>query len=155
MVSACLAGRRCRFDGSANPHDEVARLVAEGRAVLVCPEADGGLGTPRPRAEITGGDGHDVLAGRARVVTEEGRDVTEQYEKGARIALDAARARGATRAILKARSPSCGLGAVYDGSFTRTLTVGNGVTAALLVEAGLEVVTEEQLGEASPQAKQE
>lgn len=69
LVSACLAGRACRFDGSANGDDEVARLVAQGRAVLVCPEVDGGLGTPRPPAEIVGGDGEDVLEGRARVVT--------------------------------------------------------------------------------------
>ena len=76
MVSACLAGRACRFDGSGaggeRMDDAVGRLVAEGRAVLVCPEVDGGLGTPRPPAEIVGGDGADVLEGRARVVTVEG-----------------------------------------------------------------------------------
>src|ERR687892_309192 len=75
VVSACLAGRACRFDGSANPDDFVAHLVASGRAVLVCPEVDGGLGTPRPPAEIVGGDGAGVLAGTARVVTREGADV--------------------------------------------------------------------------------
>jgi len=139
LVSACLAGRRCRFDGSANPDDEVASLVAEGRAVLVCPEVDGGLGTPRPAAEIEGGDGHDVLAGRARVLTGEGRDVTAQYVKGAERALEAAREAGATRAILKSRSPSCGCGAIYDGSFSRTQREGDGVTAALLREHGIEV----------------
>jgi uncharacterized protein YbbK (DUF523 family) len=77
LVSACLAGRACRFDGSANPDDAIAGMVASGRAVLVCPEVDGGLGTPRPRSEIVGGDGSDVLAGRARVVTEAGVDVTD------------------------------------------------------------------------------
>ena len=143
LVSACLAGRRCRFDGSANPDDEVARLVAEGRAVLVCPEADGGLGTPRPRAEIVGGDGHDAVAGRARVVTEAGADVTEAYLRGAELALAAARRAGATTAILKARSPSCGVGQIYDGSFTGARTSGDGVTAALLQSEGLEVITEQ------------
>ncbi len=143
LVSACLAGRRCRFDGSSDPDDEVASLVAEGRAVLVCPEVDGGLGTPRPAAEIQGGDGHDVLAGRARVVTKEGKDVTAQYMKGAERALDAARQAGATNAILKARSPSCGCGAIYDGTFTRTRRPGDGVTAALLRAHGVEVVTED------------
>lgn len=142
LVSACLAGRACRFDASAGYDDDVARLVAEGRAVLVCPEVDGGLGTPRPPAEIRGGDGHDVLDGRARVVTEQGEDVTEQYLEGARRALLRARQMGATRAILKARSPSCGTGAIYDGSFSRALVTGDGVTAALLQRAGIEVVTE-------------
>ncbi|HJR46106.1 MAG TPA: DUF523 domain-containing protein [Actinomycetota bacterium] len=145
LVSACLAGRACRFDGSSNPDDEVARLVAEGRAVLVCPEEDGGLGTPRPAAEIVGGDGADVLAGRARVVTKAGRDVTAQYLAGARIALEAAREAGAETAILKARSPSCGKGCIYDGSFTRTPKDGNGVTAALLAASGITVISEEDL----------
>ena len=113
--------------------------------MLVCPEVDGGLGTPRPAAEITGGDGADVLAGRARVVTRDGRDVTEAYVAGARRALEAARAAGAETAILKARSPSCGKGAVYDGSFSRALQSGDGVTAALLAKSGIRVVTDEEI----------
>jgi uncharacterized protein YbbK (DUF523 family) len=145
LVSACLAGRACRFDGTASHDDAVARLVAEGRAVLVCPEADGGLGTPRPPAELVGGDGHDVLQGRARVVTQAGQDVTEAYVKGARIALAAAQRAGATTAILKARSPSCGTGRVYDGTFSRSLAAGDGVTAALLEDHGIRVVSDEDL----------
>lgn len=145
LVSACLAGRRCRFDGTGAYEDEVARLVAEGRAVLVCPEVDGGLGTPRPAAEIEGGDGSDVLGGRARVVTGEGIDVTEQYLKGARKALEMARETGVTTAILKARSPSCGAGRIYDGTFTRSLEVGDGVTAALLRAEGIQVLTDEEV----------
>jgi uncharacterized protein YbbK (DUF523 family) len=144
IVSACLAGRRCRFDGSSNQDDEVGRLVAEGRAVLVCPEVDGGLGTPRPPAEIVGGDGHDVVAGRARVVTEGGADVTAQYLAGAEAALEAARRTGARTAILKARSPSCGKAGIYDGSFGRSLTHGDGVTAALLEESGIRVRSDEE-----------
>jgi uncharacterized protein YbbK (DUF523 family) len=143
VVSACLAGRACRFDGSAADDDEVARLVAEGRAVLVCPEVDGGLGTPRPAAEIVGGSGEDVLDGRARVVTADGADVTDAYLAGARRALAAAERRGATRALLKARSPSCGTQAVYDGTFSRTLTPGDGVTAALLRRHGIAVASDE------------
>jgi uncharacterized protein YbbK (DUF523 family) len=145
LVSACLAGRACRFDGSADPHDAVGELVAAGRAVLVCPEVDGGLGSPRPPAEIVGGDGGDVLAGRARVVTKGGVDVTDAYVAGARRALEAAQRSGARRAILKARSPSCGRGRVYDGGFTRTLRDGDGVTAALLQAHGIEVLTEEEV----------
>ena len=145
MLSACLAGRACRFDGTDNRDDRVGRLIADGRAVLVCPEEEGGLGTPRPPAEIVGGDGHDVLAGRARVVTEAGVDVTDEYLRGAEIALVKARSSGATQAVLKARSPSCGKGCVYDGTFTRTPSIGDGVTAALLRENGIEVVTDEEL----------
>ena len=143
LVSACLAGRACRFDGSDNKDDRLAGLVAEGRAVLVCPEEDGGLGTPRPAAEIVGGDGHDVIAGRARVVTRAGLDVTEQYLNGARIALERAGQAGAETAVLKARSPSCGKGCVYDGTFTQTQAVGDGVTTALLEANGIRVLTDE------------
>jgi uncharacterized protein YbbK (DUF523 family) len=120
-------------------------LVEEGRAVLVCPEVDGGLGTPRPPAEIVGGDGADVLRGRARVITDEGVDVTDAYVKGAERALAAARKAGATSAILKARSPSCGVGRIYDGSFSRTLEAGDGVTAALLQANGIDVVSDEDI----------
>jgi uncharacterized protein YbbK (DUF523 family) len=146
LISACLAGRACRFDGSSNQDDQVSRLVAEGRAVLVCPEVEGGLGTPRPPAEIVGGDGSDVLAGRARVETEQGRDVTDAYLEGARRALEACETSGARVAILKARSPSCGMGSIYDGTFSRRLVASDGVTAALLGEHGIEVLTEEELG---------
>ena len=144
LVSACLAGVPVRHDGTANPRSVVAELVAQGRAVLVCPEVDGGLTTPRPAAEISGGDGHDVLEGRARVLTKDGTDVTEAYVAGARRALEAAREAGAEVAILKARSPSCGRGRIYDGSHTRTLTAGDGVTVALLRSNGILVVTEEE-----------
>jgi uncharacterized protein YbbK (DUF523 family) len=145
LVSACLAGRRCRFDGSGNKDDFVANLVAEGRAVLVCPEVDGGLGTPRPPAEIQGGDGADVLAGHARVVTDAGVVVTDAYVRGAERALDAAHRTGAQTAVLKARSPSCGCGEIYDGTFTRATRAGNGVTAALLEANGIRVLTEEDV----------
>ena len=146
LVSACLAGLPVRHDGSSNLAAVVAELVAQGRAVLVCPEVDGGLGTPRPAAEISGGDGSDVLEGRARVLTRDRTDVTDAYVRGARRALDAAIAAGAEVAILKARSPSCGRGRIYDGSHSHTLAVGDGVTVALLRAHGIEVITEEELG---------
>ena len=145
LVSACLAGRACRFDGSDNKDDRLTELIASGRAVLVCPEEDGGLGTPRPPAEIVGGDGHDVIAGRARVVTRSGKDVTAEYLEGARIALQRAMESGAAAAVLKARSPSCGKGCVYDGSFSRVQRSGDGVTTALLEANGIEVVTDEDV----------
>jgi uncharacterized protein YbbK (DUF523 family) len=150
LVSACLGGRACRFDGSSNRDDWVSRLVASGRAVLACPEEDGGLATPRPPAEIVGGDGNDVLEGRARVVTQTGEDVTDAYLRGAEAALRAARRAGAGVAVLKARSPSCGRGQIYDGSFSRTLATGDGVTAAMLRRHGIDVLTEEELQPPGP-----
>ncbi len=144
LISACLAGRECRYDGTGADDDDVARLVLERRAVLVCPEVDGGLGTPRPAAEIVGGDGSDVLAGRARVLTREGHDVTGEYLKGARRALETAERTGAKAAMLKARSPSCGCGEVYDGTFSKTLRGGDGVTAALLQAHGIRVLSDEE-----------
>ncbi|MDI3284499.1 DUF523 domain-containing protein [Polyangium sp. 15x6] len=145
LVSACLAGRACAYDGNHRARDRVLELLREGRAVLVCPEAEGGLGIPRPPAETVGGDGNDVLSGRARVLTDAGDDVTPQYLAGARIAVERARAAGCRLAILKARSPSCGCGAVFDGTFSRTLREGDGVTAAALLREGIEVITDEDL----------
>jgi uncharacterized protein YbbK (DUF523 family) len=146
LVSACLAGRACRYDGSDNA-DPRLKGALEGRpAVLVCPEEEGGLGTPRPPAEIVGGDGADVLAGRAQVVTDEGRDVTDEYIRGAEIALGRAQRAGARIAVLKSKSPSCGRDCIYDGSFSHTTRGGDGVTAALLRANGIEVLTEEDLG---------
>lgn len=145
LVSACLAGRACAYDGSHRAHREILRLVTEGRAVLVCPEEEGGLGTPRPAAEISGGTGTDVLDGRARVVTDGGQDVTAEYLAGARLAVERAEREGCATAVLKARSPACGCGAIYDGTHTKTLREGDGVAAAALERAGVEVVTDEDL----------
>jgi uncharacterized protein YbbK (DUF523 family) len=121
------------------------RLVEQGRAVLVCPEDEGGLGTPRPAAEIVGGDGSDVLDGRAEVRTREGADVTAEYLAGAVISVERAAENGCRAAILKARSPACGCGAIYDGTFSHTAKVGKGVAAAALERAGLEIWTDEEL----------
>ena len=144
-MSACLAGRACAYDGSHRAHPEIIELVRSGRAVLVCPEEEGGLPTPRPAAEIERGDGESVLDGSARVLTNHGADVTDVYLEGARVAVDRARTEGCAAAVLKARSPACGCSAVYDGTFSRTLTEGDGVTAAALRRAGVELWTEEDL----------
>lgn len=145
LVSACLAGRACAYDGSHRAHPEILDLVRAGRAVLVCPEEEGGLPTPRPAAEIEGGRGDDVLDGTARVLTTSGEDVTDVYLEGARVAAERASAEGCTAAILKAHSPACGCGAVYDGTFSGKLTEGDGVTASTLRRAGIELWTEETL----------
>ncbi|MEJ3651548.1 DUF523 domain-containing protein [Actinomycetes bacterium KLBMP 9759] len=139
LVSACLAGMRCRYDGRSRTNAEVVAAVEAGTAVPACPEMLGGLTTPRRPAEIVGGDGDDVLDGTARVRTDDGADVTAQYVDGARRALAIATAVGADRATLHQRSPSCGCGERYDGSFTGSVTAGSGVTAALLRRNGIAV----------------
>jgi uncharacterized protein YbbK (DUF523 family) len=128
-----LLGVRCNHVGGANPSAAVAGLAATHRLIPVCPETAGGLPTPRPASERQP-DG--------TVRTEDGDDVTEWYERGAEHTVRLALASGATRAVLKARSPSCGCGEIYDGTFTRTLVEGEGVTAQALRRAGVEVVTE-------------
>ena len=136
LVSACLLGVRCNHEGHANTSDAVIALRATHRVVPVCPESAGGLPTPRPAAEL-GSDG--------RVRTQDGTDVTEWFERGAAHAVRVAEAVGATRAVLKARSPSCGCHEVYDGTFTRVRVPVEGVTAAALRRAGLDVQSEEDL----------
>lgn len=152
LISACLIGVACTHGAEAKTRAWALRLVAEGRAVPVCPEVAGGLPIPRPAAEIDGGDGGAVLDGRARVIDEYGVDVTDAYLRGARIALAAADRSGARLAILKARSPSCGVGATYDGRFSGHLVPGDGVTAAILRAAGIDVVSDEAVGGPSEQA---
>jgi uncharacterized protein YbbK (DUF523 family) len=143
LVSACLLGLPCRYDGGSCPVPALQRLAALGRVVPICPEVAGGLLTPRPPAEIRGGDGGDVLGRRARVVREDGTDVSAEFIAGARAALDLARRCEITQAVLKACSPSCGVGRIYDGTFSGWLTDGDGVTAALLRREGITVATEE------------
>jgi len=143
LVSACLVGIPCQYDGGSCPHDQLQALAAQGGVSPFCPEVAGGLPTPRPPAEIQGGDGGDVLEGRARVVNIEGKDVTAQFLAGARKALRVAQQWGIKEAILKARSPSCGVGQIYDGSFSGRLVEGDGVTVALLRREGIIVRNEE------------
>ena len=145
IVSACLAGVACTHEAEAKTRTWAVQLVAEGRAVLVCPEVAGGLPIPRPAAEIVGGEGADVLNGRAKVISETGEDVTQNYLAGARKAAEAARVAGAHLAILKARSPSCGCGVIHSGMFDGELRAGDGVTAAMLKQEGLEVVSDETM----------
>jgi uncharacterized protein YbbK (DUF523 family) len=145
VVSACLAGVACTYEAQPKTREWAVRLAAEGRAVLVCPEVAGGLGIPRPEAEIHDGDGADVLDGTARVVNVRGEDVTTHYLAGARTALDAARRSGATLAVLKARSPSCGCGRIYDGTHSGTQRDGDGVTAAMLKRASMDVCNDEEI----------
>lgn len=143
IVSACFAGICCRYDQKHNRVDAIQQLIREGKAVPVCPEQLGGLPTPRNPAEIVGGNGDDVLDGRARVVDNQGNDVTAQFLAGAQETLKVAQSLGAKQAILKERSPSCGSSMIYDGTFSKVKQPGVGVTAALLRRHGIEVYSEE------------
>ena len=129
LVSACLLGTPCRYDGQSKPHPAVAALAERYTLVPVCPEVAGGLPTPRPPSERQG----------ARVVTRTGEDVTAAYRRGAEAALAAAKACGAVAALLKERSPSCGSGEIYDGRFSGSLVPGDGVTAELFKKNGIPV----------------
>ena len=132
LVSACLLGVRCRYDGKSKPHPAVERLMEQHTLIPVCGEILGGLPTPRVSAERQG----------ERVVTADGRDVTAAYRRGAEEVLRLAERYGCKAAILKERSPSCGSGRIYDGTFTGTLTDGWGVTAELLRDHGICVIGE-------------
>ncbi|HPR16778.1 MAG TPA: DUF523 domain-containing protein [Candidatus Cloacimonadota bacterium] len=133
IVSACLAGVCCKYDGGHNQNEKVVELVKQGLAIPVCPEQLGGLSTPRDASEIIG----------ERVLSIHKIDVTDKFAKGAAEALKLAQLTGCKKAILKQRSPSCGYGQIYDGTFSGTVKEGNGITAALLSKNGIEIFTEE------------
>lgn len=146
LVSRCLLGQPVRYDGGAHgPFDLLQRWQAEGRVVALCPEVAGGLPTPRAPAEIAGGQGARVLDGQLAVLTVDGEDVTAAFVEGAEQALKLVRQHGIRLALLKARSPSCGNRENYDGSFSGTKVAGEGVTAAALRRAGVQVFSEEEL----------
>lgn len=150
LVSRCLLGHRVRYDGGASgPFDQLAHWQAEGRVVALCPEVAGGLPTPRAAAEIPGGQGSEVLDGRAQVLTSDGEDVSGEFLDGARQALALVQRQGIRIAVLKAHSPSCGNVLTYDGSFSGVKVQGAGVTAALLTRHGVQVFSELQLPEAA------
>ena len=135
IVSACLAGINVRHDGGNKANKKVLELVKAGKAIPICPELLAGFTVPRELREILNG----------KVVTKSGQDVTAQMQKGAEEVLRIAKLFGVKEVVLKAKSPSCGKGKVYDGSFSGKLVEGNGVTAELLLKNGIKVVTEEEL----------
>lgn len=137
LISACLLGLPCRYDGASKPQPWAAALAQRHELVPVCPEQLGGLPTPREPSERRGG----------HVVMRTGADVTEQYRRGAEAALALCRLLGCEAAILKERSPSCGHGKIYDGTFSGTLTKRDGVTAELLLRSGIRVYGESRAEE--------
>ena len=135
IVSACLLGIGCRYDGKHKANPDVIRLTEKYNLIPVCPEIYGGLPTPRVPSERIGD----------KVMMKDGRDVTENYQRGARETLEMCRIYNVKTAILKQRSPSCGKGEIYDGSFTGALTERDGVTAELLLANGIKVIGESEI----------
>lgn len=139
LVSACLAGYPCRYDGNSNPNEKVIQLVKEGKAIPVCPEQLGGLSTPRESSEIIQRDG------KKYVISKTGEDVTKQFQKGAKSVVAIAKALEIKKAILKSKSPSCGCGKVYDGTFSGKIIQGNGLAVERLLQEGIQISTEDDL----------
>jgi len=137
LISACLAGIHCKYNGDSNVVPEIKKMFEEGKCVAVCPEQLGGLPTPRLSAEIQG----------RRVINTEGVDVTKEYEAGAAEALKQVLQAGCQEAVLKAYSPSCGCGKVYDGTFTHTKVNGNGIFTELCIKNGIQCITDEEYKE--------
>ena len=137
LISACLLGLSCRYDGDSKPHPLAEELARRHQLVPVCPEQLGGLPTPRPPAERRGD----------RVITRAGGDVTAQYRRGAEETWKLCRLLDCQAAVLKERSPSCGSGEIYDGTFTGTRISGDGVTAETLRAQGIRIVGESRIGD--------
>ncbi|OGL73661.1 purine-nucleoside phosphorylase [Candidatus Uhrbacteria bacterium RIFCSPHIGHO2_02_FULL_60_10] len=135
LCSACLLGVECRFDGRGKKNRQVAALVKRNILIPICPELLGGLSVPREAAERRG----------SRIMTQSGQDVTRQFRLGAVRTLRLAKMLKIKKAILKQRSPSCGSGQVYDGTFSGKIVAGNGVTTALLTKNGIQVVSEDDI----------
>ncbi len=140
VISACLLGENCKYNGGTNAHDGVIAFAANHNVIAVCPEVAGGLPTPRRCSERRGD----------RVVMDDGTDVTEAFLRGAQTCLSSIGPNDPDLAILKAKSPSCGSGRIYDGTFTGTLAEGSGVFAELLAERGVPVVDEHHVPDTQP-----
>ena len=140
IISGCLLGHNCKYDGGNNRNEDVIRFCQTHEYIIVCPERAGGLPCPRPPAEKSG----------SRIISKDGSDVTEEFLRGARISRDSClkmaelSGKPIEGAILKANSPSCGIGKVYDGTFSGKLVDGNGVFAGMLSSMGIEVITEKE-----------
>ena len=138
IISACLCGCDCKYNGKNNKNESCVELLKRGKAVLVCPEQLGGMTTPRVPSEILKNDG------KISVISKEGKDVSKEFKKGAKEALKIAKLVDAKVAILKNGSPSCGSKNIYDGTFSDNKIKGEGITAKLFVENGIEVFSEDE-----------
>lgn len=141
LVSSCLAGINCKYNGGNNYNEKIFNLVKEGKAIPVCAEQLGGLTTPRIASEIR------FVDNKRQVINKEGKDVTENFERGAQEILDLGKKLNITKAILQARSPSCGKDKIYSGNFDGQLVDGNGILTDLLIKNGIEVISSDNINE--------
>jgi len=139
VISACLLGINCRYNGKGKFSEQAKKEFEKNECILLCPELLASLGVPRQPCEIVGGDGFDVLDGKAKIIDCDGKDVTKEYLSGAKKAVDIAVKSGVQEAILKSGSPTCGGGTIYDGSFLGKKTPGYGIFAAMLKKNGIEI----------------
>ena len=145
LVSACLLGVNCKYNGGNNKNQKVIEFLKEIEFIMVCPEELGGLKTPRIPCEIVDESVGNLSKKKIKVINKDGIDLTENFVKGACETLEIAKSKNIKIAILKAKSPSCGCGLIYDGKFNKKLVLGNSVTAQILKDNGIEVVTEEDI----------
>ena len=144
LISACLLGKKCRYNGGHSLLEELNGLDVDW--IPVCPEESGGLGTPRPSAEMQE-NAEYILNGKGKVVTNKGKNVTHEFIRGAEISLQLGLEVGVKTAILKSKSPSCGIGKLYDGSFTKTLKTGNGIFAYLCQENDINCISSDNINQ--------
>lgn len=140
LVSACLLGINCKYNGGNNKNKKVIEFLKNKKFIMVCPEELTGLGTPRIPCELIQKENGDI-----EIINKEGKNLTKKFLNGANEVLKIAKSNNVKKAILKAKSPSCGNGLIYDGSFTSTLVVGDGITTKLLKENNIEVFTEDEI----------
>jgi len=143
LVSACLLGTNCKYSGGNNKNPQIISLLKDKKVIPICPEELGGLTTPREPAEIVNGTGLDVLQDKAKIYAKDGTDVTNYFLKGAEKVKEIAQSHSINLAIMKERSPSCGVNKIYDGSFKGRVIPGSGIAAILLKEIGIPVISEE------------
>ena len=139
LISACLIGLNCKYNGGNNYNEKAVELVKNGEAIPICPEQLGGLTTPRNASEIK------IINGKRCVIDNKGIDVTENFEKGANEVLELAKKLNIKKAVLKSRSPSCGVGKIYDGNFQGKIIDGNGILAQVLINNGISVCNIEDI----------
>ena len=144
IVSACLLGIKCRYDGSSRPDEKLLEMASEIIFIPLCPEQLGGLSTPRVPAQIVNGNGEDVLNNLAKVIDSDNRDVTEQFLKGAEETGRIAKLMGVSAAVMKEMSPSCGVCFIRKNDST---VKGMGVTSALLTREGIHVISSDEISE--------
>ncbi len=147
VVSACIAGVACRYDGTSKLNENILKLVAQRKAIPLCPEMLGGRKVPREPVEIINGDGEDVLDGKACVKDKNGNDVTQEILEGVKEFLLTIERLNVKMVILKTKSPTCGYGKIFNGTFKNELKQGNGVLAAALKRKGIKIYTEENFME--------